>query len=154
MKKFFRIFAIAAIAVAAAIACVFAGCNGNSGESSSDYNFTIVYVGGDKDGQNLNGQKDGNLEGGKVATQICLPDGGCAPLVLANIYPDANGKLSLSQSQVNEIFASLSSVDNYKDEAGNVTVFTFHAIGVVGYSNDCAKEVNGKGNYTVEIVVG
>ena len=154
MKKFLKIFAIAAIAVAAAIACVFAGCNDNGGgESSSDYNFTIVYEGGDKNGQAVNGQKDGNLEGGKVATQICLPDGACAPLVLANIYPDANGKLSLSQSKVNELFATLSTVSNYKDEAGNVTGFVFHALGVTGYKSDCEITVNGKGNYTLKITV-
>ena len=153
MKKFFKIFAIAAIAVAAAIACVFAGCD-NSGKGSADYTFTIVYVGGEKDGQKVNGQTDGSNEGGKLATQICLPNGGCAPLTQANIYPDANGKLSLSQAKVNEMFASLSGVENYKDEAGNVTEFTFHAIGVVGYKHDCEIEVNGKGNYELKIVVG
>lgn len=155
MKKFLKIFAIAAIAVAAAIACVFAGCNnGNSGESSSDYNFTIVYEGGDKNGQAVNGQKDGSLEGGKVATQICLPDGACSPLVLANIYPDANGKLSLSQAKVNELFSTLPTVANYKDEAGNVSQFVFHAIGVVGYKGDCEITVNGKGDYTLKIILG
>lgn len=154
MKRFFKIFAIAAIAVAAAIACVFAGCNTDSGKGSADYNFTIVYVGGDKDGKPVNGQKDGSNEGGKLATQICLPNGGCAPLTLANVYPDANGKLGLSQAQVNEMFASLSGVENYKDENGNVTEFAFHAIGVVGYKHDCEVEVNGKGNYELKIIVG
>ncbi|MDE6850746.1 MAG: hypothetical protein K2J54_05400, partial [Clostridia bacterium] len=78
MKKLFKIFAIAAIAVAAAVACVFAGCNKNSGESKSDYNFTIVYEGGAKDGQAVNGQTDGSYDydeatnKGKVATQLCI----------------------------------------------------------------------------------
>ncbi len=154
MKRFLKILAVAVIAVAAAIACILVGCGGNdSGDTSSDYNFTIVYEGGDKAGQALNGQTDGNLEGGKVATQICLPDGACSPLVLASIYPDANGKLSLSQARVNELFAALPTVSNYKDEAGNVTQFVFHAIGVKGYKNDCEITVNGKGNYELKITV-
>ena len=143
MKKFLKIFAIAAIAVAAAIACVFAGCGGNDdGGSSADYNFTLVY----EDGQPVNGQTDGSLAGGKVATQICLPatEGGmCIILPNASIYPDANGKLSLSQAQVNELFGSDT----------DVTVFIFHAIGVKGHKNDCEVAVNGKGDYELKITV-
>lgn len=143
MKKFLRLLAVAAIAVAAAIACVFAGCNnGGSGESSADYNFTIVYEGGEKDGQAVNGQKDGNMQGGKVATQLCV-GASCQPLTLANIYPDANGKLSLSQAKVNEIFSS----------ATDVTEFEFHALNITGYKSDCSVNVNGKGNYTLKITV-
>lgn len=154
MKRFLKIFVVAAIAVAAAVACVFAGCKkDNGGETKSDYNFTIVYEGGAKDGQAVKGQADGSLEGGKVATQICLPDGACAPLVVANIYPDANGKLSLSQEKVNELFSTLSSVNDFKNEAGDVDRFVFHAIGVKDYKNDCEIEVNGKGDYTLKITV-
>ena len=152
MKRFLKIFAIAAIAVAASIDCVFAGCNNSSSkDATSDYNFTIVYEGGAKDGPPVNGQTDG--ASGKVATQICLPDGGCIPLPMAGIYPDANGKLSLSQAKVNELFSTLDTVSNFKDESGNVTQFVFHAIGVPGYKNDCEVEVNGKGNYTLKITL-
>lgn len=148
MKKIFKIFAIAAIAVAAAIACVFAGCdNGGDGKTSSDYNFTIVYVGGDKDGKPVNGQTDGGRDDGKVSTQICLPataGGTCVDLTMANKYPTANGKLSLSQKEVNGLFGSDT----------DVTQFIFHAIGVAGYKHDCEIEVNGKGNYELKIIVG
>ncbi|MDE7084291.1 MAG: hypothetical protein K2O81_03515 [Clostridia bacterium] len=141
MKKLFKIFAIAAIAVAAAVACVFAGCNKNSGESKSDYNFTIVYEGGAKDGQAVNGQTDGNING-KVATQICTDQ--CIGLPLANIFPDENGKLSLSQARVNELFGSDT----------DVTEFVFHALNVTGYKTDCEVAVNGKGDYTLKVTVG
>ncbi len=144
MKKFLKIFAIAAIAVAAAIACVFAGCGGggDDGDSgSADYNFTLVY----ENGQPVNGQTDGGING-KVATQICLPatEGGmCIILPNADIFPDANGKLSLSQAKVNELFGSDT----------DVTVFIFHAIGVTGHKNDCEVAVNGKGDYSLTITV-
>ncbi len=140
MKRFLKIFAIAVIAVAAAVACVFVGCKKNGGETKSDYNFTIVYEGGTKDGQAVNGKTDGTIEG-KVATQICTDV--CIGLPLANIFPDENGKLSLSQAKVNELFSSET----------DVTVFVFHAIGVNGYKNDCAVDVNGKGDYTLKITV-
>lgn len=141
MKKFLKIFAIAAIAVAAAVACVFTGCGkGGNGDASSDYNFTIVYEGGDKDGQPVNGQTDGTVDG-KVATQICTDV--CIGLPLANIFPDANGKLSLSQAKVNELFGSDT----------DVTEFVFHVIGVTGYKNDCSVDVNGKGDYTLNITL-
>lgn len=142
MKKFFKIFAIAAIAVAAAIACAFAGCKKDDGDdNSADYNFTIVY----EDNTAVNGQT-GGAGGGKVATQICLPDGSCVPLVdPIGIYPDANGKLSLSQAQVNEFFSQ------YVTDGSDVTVFVFHVIGVPGHKNDCEVAVNGKGNYTVTV---
>ena len=151
MKKFLKILALAAVAVAAAIACVFAGCNkgGDSGDASSDYNFTIVYEGGEKNGQAVNGQTDGSVNG-KVATQICLPasaGGTCIPLTQANIFPDANGKLSLSQAKVNELFSTVTG------SSDDVTVFIFHVIGVTGYKNDCEVEVNNKGDYTVKVTV-
>lgn len=153
MKRLLKILAVAAIAVAAAIACVLVGCNNGGGESSADYTFTIVYEGGDKNGKAVNGQTDGSGEGGKVTTQICLPDGACAPLAQAEIYPDENGKLSLSQAKVNELFSALATVNNFKNEAGDVDHFIFHAIGVNGYKRDCEIEVNGKGNYTLKITV-
>lgn len=142
MKKFLKLLALAAIAVAAALACVFAGCNKDSGESGGDgkgdYNFTIVYKGGDKDGQPVNGQTDGSAAGGKVELQICLPDQACFPL---DVYPDANGKISLSQSEVNTILF----------EDNDVTVFIFHVMGVSGHKSDCEVTTEGKGDYTVEV---
>lgn len=142
MKKFLKIFAIAAIAVAAAIACVFAGCGkDDDGDTSADYNFTLVY----EDGSAVNGQTDGNIEG-KVFTMICLPgDNGTCILLgsQAGIWPDANGKLSLSQSQVNTFFGS----------STDVTEFIFHVQNVPGHKDDCTVTVNGKGNYSVTITV-
>lgn len=153
MKKLFKIFAIAAIAVAAAVACIFAGCNkggDNTDAGKSDYNFTIVYEGGAKDGQAVNGQTDGSYaydeatNKGKVATQLCIGEN-CRPLTEPHkIFPDASGKLNLSQAQVNTIFESET----------DVTAFVFHVIGVDGYKHDCEVEVNGKGDYTVKVVVG
>ena len=147
MKKFLKIFAVAAIAVAAAIACVFAGCNnkdnGNNGgePTTADYTFTLVYEGGAKDGQAVNGQTDGNIEG-KVMTQICVGSS-CRPLTAHNLFPDANGKLSLTQAQVNTIMGSET----------DVTEFVFHAVYVTDYKDDCEINVNGKGNYTLKITV-
>lgn len=150
MKRFLKILAVAAIAVAAAVACVFAGCNNEGGEAKSDYNFTIVYEGGDKAGKPVNGQTDGNLEGGKLWTQVCLPGQGavCIPLQNFDIYPDANGKLYLSQSKINELFSDLNT------SGGDVTHFIFHVMRTTGYARDCEIEVNGKGDYEVKVVVG
>lgn len=146
MKKFLKLLAVAAIAVAAAIACIFVGCTDQGGDGGgdgkSDYNFTLVY----ENGSAVNGQTDGSLEGGKVMTQICLPgeNGMCINLSFpAEIFPDANGKLSLSQAKVNELFTS----------STDVTVFSFHAIGVTGHKNDCEVAVDGKGDYTLIVTV-
>lgn len=151
MKKFLKILAVAAIAVAAAIACVFAGCN-NGGDSSSDYNFTIVYKGGDKDGKPVNGQTDGNyttdeefdagITGTKVAMQLCVGDN-CLALTDHNLFFGANGKFSISQAKVNNIFGSDT----------DVTEFEFHVIGVKDYNNNCSVNVTGKGNYTLEVTL-
>lgn len=141
MKKFFKIMAVAAIAVAAAVACMFVGCgkDGNGDGGKSDYNFTIVY----ENGNAVNGQTDGSLAEGKLMTQICLPGDACLPLTSLGLYPDANGKISISQTQVNGLFNSTT----------DVTVFVFHAIGVKNHKNDCEVEVNGKGDYTLTITV-
>lgn len=149
MKKLLKIFAIAIIAVAAAIACVFVGCKDKGGETKSDYNFTIVYEGGDKDGKAVNGQTDGNLTGGKLWTQVCLPGQGavCVPLQGFDIYPGANGKLSLSQAQVNQVLSAVN------PSGEDVTHFIFHVMKVTGYKEDCEVEVNGKGDYTVTVVL-
>lgn len=142
MKKLFKLLTVAILAVAAAVACVVvAGCNNKGDEgASSDYNFTIVY----EDGKAVNGQT-GGTDGGKVATQICLPgeNGMCVRLsgFNINIFPDENGKLGLSQEKVNQLFNSTT----------DVTVFSFHVMGVTGYKADCEIEVNGKGDYKITL---
>lgn len=141
MKKIIRTLTIAVIAMVAVFACTFAlACNGGS-TASSDYNFTIVY----EDGTAVNGQTDG-VNGGKVATQICLPEsagGMCVSLNIEkiSIFADKNGKLSLSQAKVNELFGSTT----------DVTVFSFHVMAVPGHKSDCEVAVNGKGDYKVTV---
>ena len=138
MKKIFKTLTIAILAVSAAIACAFAaGCGDKSGETKSDYNFTIVY----EDGKAVNGLKDG-ADGGVVMTQICLPGGSCIPL-LPDFNPDANGKLSISQAKINEFLKDLAGTD------GDVTKFVFHVIGIPNHKEDCEVEVDGKGDYKV-----
>lgn len=149
MKKIIRTLTIAVIALVSVFACAFAAaCGGNDDNAISDYNFTIVY----EDGTAVNGQT-GGANGGKVATQICLPNGGCVSLDLPiiSIFPDENGKLGLSQTKINELFAEINGVNSYKDEAGNVTKFAFHVMKVPGYKDDCGVAVNGKGDYKVTL---
>lgn len=141
MKKIIRTLTIAVIALVSVFACAFAAACGDGKEGNSDYNFTIVY----EDGTAVNGQT-GGANGGKVATQICLPEsegGKCVPLSLPtiNIFPDENGKLSLSQAKVNELFGSTT----------DVTVFLFHVMAVPGYKADCEISVNGKNDYKITL---
>ena len=138
MKRFLKIFAVATIAVAAMIACIFAGCNKGGGETKSDYNFTVVY----EDGSPVNGQTDGSYNGTKVFMQICLPGQNCYPLT--DVELGANGKINLSQEQVNEILHS----------STDVTVFEFHVIEVTGHNENCSVLTeNGKGDYTLTVTV-
>ena len=140
MKKLFRTLAIAIIALTAVFACAFtAGCVDKDKSTTSDYNFTIV----DENGKAINGQTDGQ-NGGKVMTQICIDDI-CIPLAMQNIYPDKNGKVNLSQTQINTLFANAMTV------TGDVTEFVFHVINFPGYAPDCEVAVKGKGNYTVHL---
>lgn len=141
MKKLFKFLTVAILAVAATVACVLAvGCDKDKDKGgSSDYNFTIVY----EDGKAVNGDTAG-VDGGKVATQICLPgeNGLCIRLSgMPKIFPDANGKLSFTQAKINELFGS----------STDVTVFSFHVMNMPGYKSDCEVEVTGKGNYTVTV---
>jgi len=124
MKKFFKSFAIMLIAVCAVIGCAFAvtACNTNS-----DYVFIIQ----DENGNAINGEN--------VATQICTDQ--CVMLDAKQIYPDKNGKLTLSQAKVNELFDS--------DE--DVTEFAFHVLYVEGYNEDCSFEVNGAKEYICKL---
>ena len=147
MKKLFKLLTVAILAIAAAVACfAVAGCTGKDDEGAADYVFYIQK----EDGTALNGQT-GGANGGKVSTQICLPEsagGMCVKLNtlkdfrnIDNIFPDENGKISLSQSKVNELF--LSDTD--------VTVFIFHVMNVPGYKADCEIEINGHNTYTIKL---
>lgn len=152
MKKFFKSLTALLFAIVAAVACfALAGCNkdgngdnGGGNTEPADYVFIIQY----KDGTKVNGQT-GSKNGGKVNTGICkLDDGGtCYQLNTKGYYPDENGKLTLSQAQVNAVANSTE----------DFTKFTFHAYNVKdGKTNtdgllDSEVEVNGKGTYTVTV---
>lgn len=136
MKKIFKFIVTAVIAVAAAVASIavagcIAGCNTDGGKA--DYTFTVY----NPDGTAINGQTGGR-NGGPVDVQICL--NACVPL-LPEYSLDKNGKLSLSQKTINELF----------DSDTNVTEFTFHAMNVPGCKSDVEIEVHGKGNYTLTL---
>lgn len=134
MKKLFKTLLIAILAVCSLCACAFAvtACKKDDGETTSA---SYVFVIQNSDGTAVNGQT-GGAEGTKVKTQICTSM--CVTLFTQNIYPDAEGKLTLTQSQVNAFFGS----------STDVTEFSFHVLGVPGYNSDCEFEVNGAGTYT------
>lgn len=138
MKKLFKSLTIMLITVCAAVACAVAvtGCANNN--VNADYTFLIQY----EDGTAVNGQTGGN-EGGKVITQICmLGEGGkCIGLSMNDIYPDENGKLTLSQEKVNELFESEEDITN----------FAFHVLYVPEYNSDCEFEIDGKNEYTCKL---
>lgn len=142
MKKLFKSLLIAIMAIGAVCACAFAAaCTG--GTTESDYNFTVVY----DDGSPVNGNTDGaqslpdnngnSLD--KVRIQMC--DTGCVEYTnKTGKSIDANGKISFSQQQINEIF----------DSETDVTEFTFHIWNVKDSSADSyVIAVNGKGDYTL-----
>lgn len=133
MKKFFKCLTIMLVAVCAAAACAVAltACK------SDTYTFLIQY----EDGSAVNGLTGG--EGGKVSTQICeVGESGQCVLLLTfhNIYPDENGKLTLTQSKINELFG--------KDY--DVTTFAFHVLNVPDYY-DCEYEVDGAKEYICKL---
>lgn len=136
MKKFFKSFTIMLIAVCAAVACAFAVTACNNNEPS--YTFLIQY----EDGSAVNGQTGGR-DGGKLFTQICEvgESGKCVALSAVDIYPDENGKLTITQSKVNELFGS----------EEDVTEFSFHVVYVPNYNTDCEFEVNGVGEYACKL---
>ena len=144
MKKIFKTLAIAVIALVAVFACAFAvGCTdkgNNDGNTASDYNFTILY----EDGTPVNGQTDSTTDG-KVWIQICMMgEGGmCVDLNFGSFqrYADKNGKLSLSQKEINDCFISQT----------DVTEFVFHVRNVKGCNDNVEKEVHGKGDYTITV---
>ena len=136
MKKIIRTLTIAVIALVAVFACTFAlACNSNEeGATTSDYNFTIVY----EDGTAVNGQKD-STAGGKVWLQVCTDQ--CVDLNVSTInkYADENGKIGISQKDLNTWFNSTT----------DVTEFKFHVHNVKGCKDDVEISVKGKGDYKV-----
>ncbi len=137
MKKIIRTLTIAVIALVAVFACTFAlACNGGGGDDKSDYNFTIVY----EDGTAVNGQTDSTADG-KVWLQVCTDR--CVDLNVPTInrYADKNGKISLSQQDLNTWFGSDT----------DVTEFKFHVHNVKGCKDDVEISVNGKGDYKVTV---
>lgn len=138
MKKIIKILTIAVIALVAVFACTFAlACNTNDDENTqSDYNFTIVY----EDGTAVNGQTD-STTGGKVWLQICTDQ--CVDLNVPaiNRYADENGKIGISQKDLNTWFSS----------STDVTEFKFHVHNVKGCKDDVEISVSGKGNYKVTV---
>lgn len=143
MKKIFKIFATAVATLTAIFAIsLFAACgnndNGGNGGNTTDpattYYFTVV----GSDDKPINGQTGGR-DGGKVAIQICTEM--CVDLNPLGITLGTDGKVSITQKQVNEFFTS----------STDITEFAFHALHVPGYEDDCAVEVNGPGNYTLKL---
>lgn len=138
MKKLFKSLSILLIALAAAIACfAIAGCaeQETPPATQADYVIVLQYQNGTK----VNGQT-GNKTGGKVFTQICLTGAGatCRPLTAKNIYPDENGRLELSQAQVDDILGQ-----------SNVTTFVFHALNVKDANQDSSITISQKGTVTL-----
>lgn len=134
MKKFFKSFAVILIAVCAAVACAFAV----SACSKPTYTFIIQNA----DGTPVNGQT-GGTEGGKVMTSICLTaeeGGGCSDIM----YPDENGKLTLTQEEVNKIFEIYGKTED-------VTKFLFHVSYVPGYDVTCEFEIDGAKEYICKL---
>ncbi|MGN0806675.1 MAG: hypothetical protein ACI4MC_06505 [Candidatus Coproplasma sp.] len=123
MKKLMKRISIVLLTVCAVFACAFA-----LSACSKSYTFVIQY----EDGTPFNDTT--------ASTQICVNEA-CYPLMERNIYPDANGKITLTQKQVNEICGSDT----------DVTEFVFHVVYVEGYADDCEFEINGAKEYTCKL---
>ncbi len=130
MKKLLKRVSVVLLTVCAVFACAFAvsACS-----KTTDYTFVIQY-------------EDGTaVTAANTMTQICVGDinngGACYPLFAKQIYPDANGKLTLTQAQINEICHSET----------DVTEFAFHVLNVEGYKEDCSFEINGAKEYICKL---
>lgn len=136
MKKLFKNLLVAILAVCAICACAFgvAACK-DKGDNTPNDGSTYTFIIQDENGAAINGTN--------VRTQICElgENGKCILLSMQNIYPDANGKLTLTQAKVNELFSS----------STDVTVFSFHVMGVSGYNADCEYQVNGVKEYICQL---
>lgn len=131
MKKLLKKISLILLTVCAVFGCAFAvtACSANTNE----YVFII---------KNADGSAYNNTS---ANTQICTEgeSSGCFLLTLHKIYPDENGKITLSQEKVNEICSSET----------NVTKFAFHVLGAEGYNADCSFEINGVGEYTCTLYI-
>lgn len=130
MKKLFKKLSLVLLTVCAAFACAFAvtACGeGNDKVESTNYVFVI---------QN----SDGSAFKSTASYQICT-DSTCNPIT--NVTPDSNGKLTLTQQQVNALCNSET----------DVTKFSFHVIGAEGYKYDCSFEIDGVKEYTCKLSV-
>lgn len=134
MKKLLKKISLILLTVCAVFGCAFA-VTACSSSSANEYVFII---------KNVDGTAYNNTS---ANTQICTEgDGngsGCYLLTLHNIYPDANGKITLSQEKVNEICSSET----------NVTKFAFHVLGAEGYNADCEFEIDGVGEYICTLYI-
>ncbi|MGN1060286.1 MAG: hypothetical protein ACI4QN_00990 [Candidatus Coproplasma sp.] len=126
MKKLCKRISVVLLVACAVFACAFAV----SACSKNTYTFVIQY----EDGSAL------NLE--NVSTQICQ-GGKCIDFSLPSIqiYPDSNGKISITQTQVNDWFGSET----------DVTEFVFHVLNVEGYKDDCEFQISGAKEYTCKL---
>ncbi|MGN0807795.1 MAG: hypothetical protein ACI4MN_05050 [Candidatus Coproplasma sp.] len=124
MKKLFKRASLILLTVCAVFACAFAlsACN--------NMNYTFVI-------QNEDGSA---FTTPNTMTQICV-DGDCIMLDLKGYYPDEEGKLVLTQEQINEICNSET----------DVTKFSFHVTNVEGYALDCEFEIDGAKEYICKL---
>lgn len=132
MKKLLKKISLILLTVCAVFGCAFA-VTACAGGNANEYVFII---------KNTDGTAYNNTS---ANTQICTEgeSSGCYLLTLHNIYPDANGKITLSQEKINEICRSET----------NVTNFAFHVLGADGYNEDCSFEINGVGEYTCTLYI-
>ena len=127
MKKLLKRASLILLTVCTVFACAFAlsACGG-----SKDYTFVI---------QNSDGTACSEVYG----LQICVDEtGACYPLP-AEIVPDSNGKVTISQSKINEICYS---------EGMDVTAFAFHVF--IETENDILDyefKVDGAKEYTCKL---
>lgn len=126
MKKLLKRASLILLTVCTVFACAFA----LSACGSKNYTFVI---------QNSDGTA---LTTPNTMTQICVNDN-CFMLDLKGYYPDENGKLTLTQAQINEICGSDT----------DVTKFAFHVTNVEGYALDCIFEVDGAKEYICKLYV-
>lgn len=123
MKKLFKKISIVLLTVCAVFACAFAV----SACAKNDYVFVVQH-------------EDGSAFTESAHMQICINDS-CFFLSNDDYKLDANGKLTLTQAQINEICNSKT----------DVTVFVFHVTYVEGYNSDCAYEVDGANTYVCKL---
>lgn len=126
MKKMFKRVSLILLTVCAVFACTFA----LSACGSKNYTFVI---------QNADGTVCSQVYG----LQLCSNETGACYPVPGDITPDANGKVTLSQSKINEICSS---------DGADVTAFAFHVF-IETETNilDYEFQVDGAKEYTCKL---